>query len=201
MKTKIIILLLLAFSFQGCMLALSHSCESANSLLVWGGVDGKKDLVGKYELAYVFDRDTVHMDYKDYSSFNSNEERDAQYIHKAFMNVLLREPDLGCGYPLRGKHQIKTFLRNKTDGDTISLAERSVDMAEGPITVLVTQVHFGNKRPYYKRRKGMNIDWEKMKRIVINDGDDTLYHYTAKYKVLDPNWNYEEDEMIEVPEE
>ena len=84
MKTKIIILLLLAFSFQGCMLALSHSCESANSLLVWGGVDGKKDLVGKYELAYVFDRDTVHMDYKDYSSFNSNEERDAQYIHKAF---------------------------------------------------------------------------------------------------------------------
>ena len=74
-------------------------------------------------------------------------------------------------------------------------------MAEGPITVLVTQVYFGNKRPYYKRRKGMNIDWEKMKRIVINDGDDTLYHYTAKYKVLDPNWNYEEDEMIEVPEE
>ena len=46
---------------------------------------------------------------------------------------------------------------------------------------LITQVYIGSNFERYETRPRYNIDWNKINPLVLNDGKDTIYHYTVKY--------------------
>jgi hypothetical protein len=46
-------------------------------------------------------------------------------------------------------------------------------------TVLTTQVYVGLDTNRYVVRNGPNIDWSKAKQLVLEDANDTVFHYTV----------------------
>jgi hypothetical protein len=111
-----------------------------------------------------------------------------QYGHRKsidldYCNVVFAATDLpfSCGKPLRGKHHVSIFLRTKKTGNSVLLAKKSIDMSAFSETVLKTEVYVGLDTSLYVVRTGMNIDWSKAKQLVLEDTNDTVYHYTAWY--------------------
>lgn len=52
-------------------------------------------------------------------------------------------------------------------------------MSAFPKMVLKTEVYVGLDTSLYVVRTGMNIDWSKAKQLVLEDTNDTVYHYTV----------------------
>ena len=71
------------------------------------------------------------------------------------------------------------FLRTKKTGNSVLLAKKSIDMSAFSETVLKTEVYVGLDTSLYVVRTGMNIDWSKAKQLVLEDANDTVFHYTV----------------------
>ncbi len=108
----------------------------------------------------------------------------------------------GCGQTLRGIVDIEIVLKNKETKKWTLLAKKSIDMDAYVRSVLLTQVYVGSDTAKYLSRSRFNIDWSKMKPIVFEGSNDTLYHHTGWY--WDKREKYEnnliEDQyFVEIP--
>ena len=104
-----------------------------------------------------------------------------RFFSQNYCNVVFAATDLpfSCGKPLRGKHQVSIFLKTKKTGNSVLLAKKNIDMSAFSKTVLTTQVYVGLDTSRYVVRNGPNIDWSKAKQLVLEDTNDTVFHYTV----------------------
>lgn len=143
-------------------------------MYVSGILDGANEVRKSYDLVYVFDGDTVDLG-------DLDDDVNLKHIYgNRFCNVLIGGGDIwGCNNRLRGTVLVEIFLKNKSTKKNILLTKRTIDMNAYYQTTLKTQVFFGSDTSRYIERIGANFDWNKAKRLVLKDTNDTLYHYTA----------------------
>lgn len=109
----------------------------------------------------------------------------------------------GCVNLLRGKHEVKILLKSKKSGNSYLLAEKEIDMDSYIRSVLITQIFFGSDTSAYEKREKYNIEWDRMKPLVLSAENDTIYHYTVKYwdkrDYYDTYRKLDENYFVEVP--
>lgn len=190
-------LLLFALLFQGCVMSMMK-CHTANTLNIWGAIDGDRELIEKYKLVYIVGGDTAHLKKtKKYRDDDPSIHDSFKKYSRGYRNIWVRLSEMNCGYPLRGKNDVEIFLVDRISRKSTLLEKKKIDMDEFPSVLVLTQVYFGNNRSLYKKRGYNNIDWGEMKQIVLENTNDTLYHHTAKYISYDVNERYSEN-MTEV---
>ena len=97
---------------------------------------------------------------------------------------------------------MEVFLKSEVTGRSILLAKKTIDMDAYYRSVLLTQVYLGTDTAKYRDRLNYNIDWSKMKPIVFDGSNDTLYHYTGWYRDKREkyeNMHIEEQFLVEIP--
>ena len=210
---------MLKFVVLGIIPLLLSSCfyyEKTERLAVMGVLDsgsGRKNefneynigVAGHYDLVYLFNGDTaeVPVGFIQEEVYEGIVDRYIKDFDQSFCNVLIPASDIfGCGHTLRGVVDVDVFLKNKKTGHSILLAKKTIDMDAYFRSVLLTQVFIGSDKGKYLIRKEFNIDWSKMKQIVFEGTNDTLYHHTGWY--LDKRESYENDLiedkfLVEIP--
>ena len=199
------------------LLFLLSSCfsyyEKAERLLIMGIIDSDKDRKDNYDigeasdfkLVYLFNGDSADvpillMVEKDE---NGAVQKVIKRFFRGFCNVLIPASDIfGCGHTLRGMVNVDVFLKNRVTGHSILLAKKTIDMDAYYRSVLLTQVYLGTDTAKYRNRLNFNIDWSKMKPIVFEGANDTLYHYTGWYwdkREKYENMHIEEQYFVEIP--
>lgn len=201
----------------GILPFLLSSCfsyyDKAERLAVMGIIDSDKDRKDNYDigeasdfkLVYLFNGDTadVPVDVIVEKDENYAVQKVIKSFEQGFCNVLISASDIfGCGHTLRGMVNVDVFLKNRVTGHSILLAKKTIDMDAYYRSVLLTQVYLGTDTAKYRNRLNFNIDWSKMKPIVFEGANDTLYHYTGWY--WDKREKYEnnliEDQyFVEIP--
>jgi hypothetical protein len=157
-----------------------------------GIIDSDKDRKDNYDigeasdfkLVYLFNGDTadVPVDVIVEKDENYAVQKVIKSFEQGFCNVLIPASDIfGCGHTLRGMVNVDVFLKNRVTGHSILLAKKTIDMDAYYRSVLLTQVYLGTDTAKYRNRLNFNIDWSKMKPIVFEGANDTLYHYTGWY--------------------
>ncbi len=174
-----LLLIIMTFLFSSCFVANYY--EQAERLAIVGIIDGVNKAWETYDLVYILDEDTVDVSWANYNEKNEYK-RDGhlRFFSQNYCNVVFAATDLPfcCGKPLRGKHQVTIFLRTKKTGNSVLLAKKNIDMSAFSKTVLTTQVYVGLDTSRYVVRNGPNIDWSKAKQLVLEDANDTVFHYT-----------------------
>lgn len=174
-----LLLIIMTFLFSSCFVANYY--EQAERLAIVGIIDGVNKAWETYDLVYILDEDTVDVSWANYNEKNEYK-RDGhlRFFSQNYCNVVFAATDLpfSCGKPLRGKHQVTIFLRTKKTGNSVLLAKKNIDMSAFSKTVLTTQVYVGLDTSRYVVRNGPNIDWSKAKQLVLEDANDTVFHYT-----------------------
>lgn len=201
----------------GILPFLLSSCfsyyDKAERLAVMGIIDSDKDRKDNYDigeasdfkLVYLFNGDTadVPVDVIVEKDENYAVQKVIKSFEQGFCNVLIPASDIfGCGHTLRGMVNVDVFLKNRVTGHRILLAKKTIDMDAYYRSVLLTQVYLGTDTAKYRNRLNFNIDWSKMKPIVFEGSNDTLYHHTGWY--WDKREKYEnnliEDQyFVEIP--
>ena len=175
-----LLLIIMTFLFTSCFVANYY--EQAESLAIVGIIDGVNKAWETYDLVYILDEDTVDVSWANYNEKNEYK-RDGhlRFFSQNYCNVVFAATDLpfSCGKPLRGKHQVSIFLKTKKTGNSVLLAKKNIDMSAFSKTVLTTQVYVGLDTSRYVVRNGPNIDWSKAKQLVLEDANDTVFHYTV----------------------
>ena len=169
----------MTFLISSCFVANYY--EQAERLAIVGIIDGVNKAWKTYDLVYIFDEDTVDVSWANYNEKNEHKRDDhLRFFSQNYCNVVFAATDLSfsCGKPLRGKHQVSIFLKTKKTGNSVLLAKKNIDMSAFSKTVLTTQVYVGLNTSRYVVRNGPNIDWSKAKQLVLEDANDTLFHYT-----------------------
>ena len=201
----------------GILPFLLSSCFSyynnAERIFMMGLLDSDSDRKNNYDLGetsdytlvYRFNGDTA--DVPILLMIEKDENGAVQKVIKrfwqGFCNVIFPAVDVfGCGYILRGKVNVEVFLKSEVTGRSILLAKKTIDMDAYYRSVLLAQVYLGTDTAKYRNRLNFNIDWSKMKPIVFEGANDTLYHYTGWY--WDKREKYEniliEDQyFVEIP--
>lgn len=173
-------LILVSLSF------LLFSCfyyNRAEHQYFWGYLDGKRSDVDRYDLVYLFDGDTAdvpnffHFDQK----LEKNENGNIKRYMNGFCNVFFRGSEMGCPNSLQGIVDVQVYLKNKKSGNSYLLAQKTVDMDAYRRAVMITQVYIGSDTAGYETRTKDNIDWNRVKPLVLKADNDTIYHYTVKY--------------------
>ncbi len=206
---KYIMIGILPFLLSSCF-SYYHNAER---LAIMGIVDSDKDRKDNYDigeasdfkLVYLFNGDTadVPVDVIVEKDENYAVQKVIKSFEQGFCNVLIPASDIfGCGHTLRGMVNVDVFLKNRVTGHSILLAKKTIDMDAYYRSVLLTQVYLGTDTAKYRNRLNFNIDWSKMKPIVFEGANDTLYHYTGWY--WDKREKYEnnliEDQyFVEIP--
>ena len=206
---KYIMIGILPFLLSSCF-SYYHNAER---LAIMGIVDSDKDRKDNYDigeasdfkLVYLFNGDTadVPVDVIVEKDENYAVQKVIKSFEQGFCNVLIPASDIfGCGHTLRGMVNVDVFLKNRVTGHSILLAKKTIDMDAYYRSVLLTQVYLGTDTAKYRNRLNFNIDWSKMKPIVFEGSNDTLYHHTGWY--WDKREKYEnnliEDQyFVEIP--
>lgn len=181
---RIFILLALLLSLSSCFSSHLYYTH-AERLYIWSALDGeKKTDVENFDVVYLFGEDTAsNLAYAYY--YNSHLELlDDVHIKsftQVYCNTVLASAFEGCTNTLRGLVDVKIYLRDNQNGSSYLLDQKTVDMNAYRRSFLITQVFVGSNFERYETRPRYNIDWNKMKPLVLNDGKDTIYHYTVKY--------------------
>ena len=183
------VLLALMLSLSSCFSSYFYYAQ-AERLYIWSALDGeKKTDVENFDLVYLFGVDTAsdltfayyrnsHLEWHD------DEWHDDVHIKcffQVYCNTILASSLDGCDNTLRGLVNVKIYLRDKQNGSSYLLDQKTVDMNAYRRSFLITQVYIGSNFERYETRPRYNIDWNKMKPLVLNGGNDTIYHYTVKY--------------------
>ena len=199
------------------LLLLLSSCfsyyEKAERLVIMGIIDNDESEknefnIGKskkFDLVYLINGDTVDIPLRVIREENRAYvgELFIKSFSQTFCNVAVPASDVfGCGYPLRGIVDVEIILKNNETKMWTLLAKKSINMDAYFRSVLLTQVYLGSDTAKYLSRSKFNIDWSKMKPIVFEGANDTLYHYTGWY--WDKREKYEniliEDQcFVEIP--
>ena len=208
---------MLKYIMIGILPFLLSSCFSyynnAERIVMMGFLDSDSDRKNNYDLGetsdytlvYRFNGDTADvpillMIEKDE---NGAVQKVIKRFFRGFCNVVFPAVDVfGCGYTLRGMVNVEVFLKSEVTGRSILLAKKTIDMDAYARSVLLTQVYVGSDTAKYLSRSRFNIDWSKMKPIVFEGSNDTLYHHTGWY--WDKREKYEnnliEDQyFVEIP--
>ena len=208
---------MLKYIMIGILQFLLSSCFSyynnAERLAIMGIVDNDESErsefnIGKsknFDLVYLINGDTVDIPLGIIREDNRVDagERVIKSFSQSFCNVAVPASDVsGCGQTLRGIVDIEIVLKNKETKKWTLLAKKSIDMDAYVRSVLLTQVYVGSDTAKYLSRSRFNIDWSKMKPIVFEGSNDTLYHHTGWY--WDKREKYEnnliEDQyFVEIP--
>lgn len=175
-----LLLIIVTFLFSSCFVANYY--EQAEQLAIVGIIDGVNKAWETYDLVYILDEDTVDVSWANFNEKNEYK-RDGhlRFFSQNYCNVVFAATDLpfSCGKPLRGKHQVSIFLKTKKTGNSVLLAKKNIDMSAFSKTVLTTQVYVGLDTSRYVVRNGPNVDWSKAKQLVLEDANDTVFHYTV----------------------
>ncbi|WP_173473985.1 hypothetical protein [Fibrobacter succinogenes] len=166
--------------------------DKAERLAVMGIIDSDNDRKNNYDLGETLDYTLVYRFNGDTADVpillmvekdeNGAVQKVIKRFFRGFCNVVFPAMDVfGCGYILRGKVNVEVFLKSVVTGHSILLAKKTIDMDAYYRSVLLTQVYLGTDTAKYRNRLNFNIDWSKMKPIVFEGANDTLYHYTAWY--------------------
>ena len=196
---RILVLLALMLSLSSCFSSYFYYSR-AEEMYFFGLIDGEKKLdVDRYDLVYLINGDSVpNLNYAIYENVQTGQRglvsnSDTDYygfsiddwhlktFGGGFCNAVLASSKDNCGYTLRGVADVKIYLRDNQNGSSYLLAQKTVDMDAYRRAFLITQVYVGSNFERYETRSSFNIDWNKMKPLVLDDGKDTIYHYTAKY--------------------
>lgn len=151
---------------------------------VEGYIDGPNEQRYNWNLVYLFDDDTVYFS-KNFldSTLKVTQNGYLKSYDMVFCNVFIGGGDIwGCMNRLRGKIDVKIYLKNVDEEKGILLAQKTIDMNAFYRSILLTQVYFGKNRDKYIIRKDRNINWDKMQSLILNNSNDTIYHYTAWFK-------------------
>ncbi len=196
-------LLLLAVSF------LLWSCfyKSVEKQSFYGIIDGKRNDVEKYDLVYLFNGDTasvLSLKFFYNSAFERNDNGHIKIFGNGYCNVFFRDSFMGCPNSLQGIVDVEVYLKNIKSGNSYLLAKKTVDMGAYRRAEMITQVYIGSDTAGYEARTEDNIEWNRVKPLVLKADNDTIYHYTVKYweKRDDDNyvgWDIDEKYFVEVP--
>ena len=201
----------------GILPFLLSSCFSyynnAERIFMMGFLDSDSDRKNNYDLGetsdytlvYRFNGDTADVPIQ--LMVEEDENGAVQKVIKSFWqvfcNVIFSAADVFCcRYILRGKVNVEVFLKSEVTGRSILLAKKTIDMDAYFRSVLLTQVYLGTDTAKYRNRLNFNIDWSKMKPIVFEGANDTLYHYTGWYwdkREKYENMHIEEQFLVEIP--
>lgn len=193
------------------MMLLLSSCfivnyyEQAERLAIVGVIDGVKNAWKTYDFVYKVNNDTVLFHSGNYDeNYKNKVDGHLKIYSKSYCNVGVAAKDFpfSCGESLKGRPQVEVFLKNKKNGNSILLSKKTIDMDAYFETVLTTEVFIGSDTSLYIVRNGKNFDWSKAKQLILEDSNDTLYHYTAWYwdkrKECDENISKEKC-IVEIP--
>ena len=208
---------MLKYIMIGILPFLLSSCFSyynnAERIFMMGLLDSDSDRKNNYDLGetsdytlvYRFNGDTA--DVPILLMIEKDENGAVQKVIKrfwqGFCNVIFPAADVFCcRYILRGEVNVEVFLKSEVTGRSILLAKKTIDMDAYFRSVLLTQVYLGTDTAKYRDRLNYNIDWSKMKPIVFDGSNDTLYHYTGWYRDKREkyeNMHIEEQYLVEIP--
>lgn len=196
---RIITLLVLSLLLSSCFYG------DVERIHIWGFLDERENDADNYELVYFLDGDTMDIfRYKFHvSDLDMTENVHVEKYTHSYCNAYFRNNFFGCVNLLRGKHEVKILLKSKKSGNSYLLAEKEIDMDSYIRSVLITQIFFGSDTSAYEKREKYNIEWDRMKPLVLSAENDTIYHYTVKYwdkrDYYDTYRKLDEKYFIEVP--
>lgn len=173
----------------------------------YGIIDGKRNDVEKYDLVYLFNGDTasvLSLKFFYNSAFERNDNGHIKIFGNGYCNVFFRDSFMGCPNSLQGIVDVEVYLKNIKSGNSYLLAKKTVDMGAYRRAEMITQVYIGSDTAGYEARTEDNIEWNRVKPLVLKADNDTIYHYTVKYweKRDDDNyvgWDIDEKYFVEVP--